>query len=172
MPASLWDQTLAEFRERLATRESVPAGVSVAAVSATFALGLLVKILDIASKRRDFAGDHALAQNLINDARVLMEVLARQADEDIVAYQHSAQAAIEVPLDVARATASGLALCDQAAALIHAAVAPDLTTAHALLTAAGQAVAKTTEANIQRLPEADPYRAEAAAALAIIKAQK
>ncbi len=66
MSDSIWSATLEQFRDRLAGIESVPAGVSTAAVSATFALGLLAKVLAIAAKRKDFAGDRALVDALLD----------------------------------------------------------------------------------------------------------
>ena len=57
---SIWTNTLAAFRDRLGSLESVPAGVSAAAVSATLGLGLLTKVLEVARKRKDFAGDRDL----------------------------------------------------------------------------------------------------------------
>ena len=47
-------------------------------------LGLLIKVLAIASERRDFAGDLALVALLIHAARDKCRTLARLADEDIV----------------------------------------------------------------------------------------
>ena len=69
MSDSIWSAALATFRDRLAGLEPVPAGVSAAAVSATLGLGLLIKVLEIASKRKGFAGDRKLVESLVHDAR-------------------------------------------------------------------------------------------------------
>jgi formiminotetrahydrofolate cyclodeaminase len=173
MEGSIWTATLASFRDRLASAEPAPAGVSAAAVSATFGLGLLTKVLEIASKRKDFAGDRELVRSLFNDARSQSLTLSRLADEDIAAFDEyldclrrkqptdaAIRRAIEVPLNVARAAASGLDLCEKAAGLVHAFVASDLGAASSLLHAAVLATLMTVDFNVQQLPEGDPYRGE------------
>ncbi len=181
---SIWTGTLAAFRDRVAGLDPVPAGVSAAAVSGTFGLGLLTKVLEIASKRKDFAGDRDLVRALLNDARRLSETLSRLADEDIAAFHEyldclrrkqpagaAMRQAIEVPLNVARAAASGLDLCDQAKDLVHAFVAPDLGAASTLLAATVSASLLTVTFNIQQLMEGDPYRSEVASELSRLASQ-
>ena len=163
MSDSIWSATLAAFRDRLASTDSVPAGVSTAAVSAAFALSLLGKVLAIAAKRKNFSGDRALAESLIVQAREQALHLSRLADRDIVAYHERSREMITVPIDVARAAVSGLALCEQAKDLAHALVAPDLGTAEELLAAAVRSTLLTATFNLQQLPEDDPYRIEATA---------
>lgn len=173
---SIWTAPLATFRDRVAGLEPVPAGVSAAAVSASFGLGLLIKVLEIASKRKDFTGDRELAESLIHEARNKSQVLAHLADDDMAAFQQyleclrqkklldgAIRKAIEVPLGVARAAASGLPLCEKARSLIHAFVAADLGAAIALLTGAVRASLGSVDANLQQLPEDDPYRVEVTA---------
>ncbi len=181
---SIWTGTLAEFRDRVAGLEPVPAGVSAAAVSGTLGLGLLTKALEIASKRKDFAGDRDLVRALLADARRLSERLSRLADEDIAAFHEyldclrrkqptdaAMRQAIEVPLHVAQAAASGLDLCDQAKNLVHAFVASDLGTASALLAATLSASLLTANFNIRQLPEGDPYRIEVASEISRLAPQ-
>jgi len=182
---SIWTNTLGAFRDRLGSLESVPAGVSAAAVSATLGLGLLTKVLEVARKRKDFAGDRDLVQALLNAARNKSQSLTQLADEDVAAFHQyldclrskqpsgaAIRKAIEVPLHVARTAASGLALCNQAKDLIHAFVAPDLGTAAALLQAAVRSTLLTVTANLQHLAEDDPYGAEVAAELSHISEQQ
>jgi formiminotetrahydrofolate cyclodeaminase len=173
MTDSIWTAALATFRDRVAGLEPVPAGVSVAAVSATLGLGLLIKALEIASKRKDFSGDRELVATLLHEARNKSQILAHLADEDIAAFHQyldclrrkestssAIRKAIEVPLAVARASAASVTLCEQATGLVHAFVAPDLATAAALLAAAVRSTLGTLEFNVQQLPESDPYRDE------------
>ena len=160
MPDSVWDSTLAQFRDRLAGVESVPAGVSTAAVSAAFALSLLEKVLAIAARRKSFSGDRAFVESLIAQAREQALQLSRLADRDIVAYRERSREMLTVPMDVAGAAVEGLALCDQAKPLVHALLAPDVKTAAALLTAAVQSTLLTADFNLRQLPEDDPYREE------------
>jgi formiminotetrahydrofolate cyclodeaminase len=176
MSDSIWTATLASFRDRVAGLDPVPAGVSAAAVTATLGLGLLTKVLEIASKRKDFAGDRRVVADLVHEARNKSQILAHLADADIAAFHEYLAArrrkestagalrkVIEVPLGVARAAASGVTLCEKSSGLIHAAVAPDLATAKALLAAAAQSSLFTLRANLQELADDDPYRAEVAA---------
>jgi formiminotetrahydrofolate cyclodeaminase len=171
MPDSIWTATLAGFRDRLASLEPVPAGVSAAAVSAIFGLALLTKVLLVASRRKDFAGDRELVGNLLDEARNKSNLLSQLADEDIEAFHQyldcmrqkkpidaAIRKAIEIPLNIARIAASGRELCEAATGLIHAFVAPDLGTAAALLTAAVQSTLLTVTSNLQLLPDGDPYR--------------
>jgi len=163
MAESIWTNTLGAFRDRLATVESVPAGVSTAAVTAAFALSLLIKVVKIASRRKAFAGDGSLALALMDDARIASELLSHCADEDIVAFRERSRGAIEVPLKVARAAVSGLVLCGKAEALVHKAVAPDLEAAATLLASAVRATLFSLEANLEQLPAGDSYGENAAA---------
>lgn len=176
MSDSIWTATLATFRDRVAGLEPVPAGVSAAAVSATLGLGLLTKVLEIASKRKDFAGDRRLVDDLLHEARNKSQLLVHLADEDIGAFQQyldclrrkeptdaAIRTAIEIPLNIARAASSGIKLCEKATGLVHAFVAPDLATATALLSAALRSTLRTVDFNVEQLPESDPYRLEVAA---------
>jgi methenyltetrahydrofolate cyclohydrolase len=176
MSDSIWTASLASFRDRVAGLEPVPAGVSAAAVSATLGFGLLTKVLEIASKRKDFVGDCLLVEDLLAEARHKSELLEHLADEDIVVFHQYldclrqkvpsdaiVRRAIEIPLSVARASAVGVQLCERATGLVHAFVAPDLGTAAALLSAAVRSTLRTVEFNVEQLREADPYRLEVAA---------
>jgi len=172
MPESIWSSTLAEFRDRLASVESVPAGVSTAAVSAAFALGLVIKVLAIASGRRDFKGDRSLVAALIDDVRAHSRILEECADQDIAAFRQRSRAAIEVPLRAAQAAASGMSLCKRAEGMIHAAVAPDAAAAGEILSGAVKAILCSLEFNLRQLKEDDPYRLEVAARLQLLSATK
>jgi methenyltetrahydrofolate cyclohydrolase len=181
MSESIWAASLANFRDRVASLEPVPAGVSAAAVTATLGLGLLIKVLEIASKRRDFSGDRELVTSLLHEARNKSQILAHLADQDIAAFQQyldcvrrkesipkqsidaALRKAIEIPLGVARASAAGVALCEKASGLVHAFVAPDLGTAAALLQAAIRSTLLTVESNIEQLPADDAWRKSVAA---------
>jgi formiminotetrahydrofolate cyclodeaminase len=184
MPDSIWTATLAAFRDRVAGPEPVPAGVSASAVSAALGLGLLTKVLEIASKRKDFAGDRQLVETLLHDARNRAQFLAHLADEDIAAFHQyldcrrrkeptdrAIRRAIEIPLDVARASAAGVALCRQAGPLVHAAVASDLRTAQALLTAAVHSTLIAVDSNLRQLAAGDPFGIEVTAEARRIRAE-
>jgi formiminotetrahydrofolate cyclodeaminase len=176
MSDSIWTAPLATFCDRVASLDPVPAGVSAAAVSATLGLALLAKVLEIASKRKDFSGDRELTASLLHQARNQSQILVQLAEEDIVVYRRYLDAlrrkesidearrkTIEIPLTIARTSASGIALCGHAAGLIHAALAPDLVTARALLAAAVESTLSTVDANLKQFPSSDPYGELAAA---------
>jgi formiminotetrahydrofolate cyclodeaminase len=176
MSDSIWTATLASFRDRVASAEPAPAGVSAAAVSATLGLGLLTKVLEIASKRKNFSGDRELVAALLDEARTSSQTLSQLADEDIAAFNQyleclrrkqptdaAIRKAIEVPLNVARTAASGLDLCEKATGMVHAFIAPDLGTASILLRGAVRAALLSVNLNAQQLREGDPYRKEVTA---------
>ena len=63
------NETLAELRDKVGGTEPGPAGVSISAVTASLALALLAKVLDITGKRKDFSGDRERLASLIESAR-------------------------------------------------------------------------------------------------------
>jgi len=162
MAESIWKSTLAEFRDKLASRDPVPAGVSVAAVSASLALNLLIKVLEISRQRRDFQGDATKIEELVASARAESKKLEHYAEEDITAFaeymasrrtpQEAAALgrAIETPLAAARAAASGLKLCADAVGTTPASIAPDLGTATLLLASSIRAMLLSVESNALR----------------------
>jgi formiminotetrahydrofolate cyclodeaminase len=165
MPESVWKSTLGDFRDRLAGREAVPAGVSVAAVSASLGLSLLIKVIEIVRKRKDFAGDPAKIEELLASARVESAKLDRSADEDIVAFAEymasrgtpgeavALEKAIQTPLAAARSAAAGLQLCSEAIALTPASIAPDLGTAALILAGSVRSMLLSVESNALRLKD-------------------
>lgn len=157
MSDSVWNETLEGFRKRLAGRDPAPAGVTAATVSATLALGLLIKVLEITRNRKSFSGDAQRMEVLIREAANESKRLAQYADDDIAAYKEylasrrSAAAlrkAIDVPLSAARAAAAGLELCAQSTGLVPATLAPDLDAARTLLAGALRAMFFSIEANL------------------------
>jgi methenyltetrahydrofolate cyclohydrolase len=176
MSDSIWTDTLEQFRNRIASIEPVPAGVTAAAVSGTLALALLAKVLQVTRNRRDFAGDGDLLGRLLEEARNTFQKLSHLADDDVTVYheyldglrrKHPTDAAIrktiDVPLNVARTAWFGMSLCEEAAGHVHKVVAPDLGIAAGLLAGVVRSTLVTVNSNIQQLPEDDPYRMETAA---------
>jgi formiminotetrahydrofolate cyclodeaminase len=165
MPDSIWKSTLQEFRDQLASRDPVPAGVSTAAVSASLALGLLTKVLEITRTRRDFQGDPQKIEELLVTVRTASNKLSEYANEDVVVYAEymasrrspdeaaALRKAIEVPLGAARAAATGLRLCAAVAGMVPSSIAPDLGTAALLLGASVQAMLLSVTANALHLSD-------------------
>jgi formiminotetrahydrofolate cyclodeaminase len=162
---SLWKTNVEALYDRLAGTDPTPAGVSLAAISAGLALGLLQKVLRIAGQRKDFRGDRERVSQLIVAAQEEAARLARYADQDIAAFNEymasrrnglreepSLRSAIEVPLNIARSAATGLDLCAEAKNIAHAFVAPDLGAATELLRAAVRAPLLSVEFNLSQLP--------------------
>jgi formiminotetrahydrofolate cyclodeaminase len=166
MADSVWKSTLAEFRDQLAGRDPVPAGVSAAAIAASLALSLLVKVLEIARNRRDFRADPGKIEEILASAHAESSKLTQYADEDAAAFAAymasrgtpnepaALRKAIETPLGAARAAAAGLELCAQAAPMTPPSIQPDLGTSALLLAASVRAMLLSAESNAQRL--ADP----------------
>jgi len=161
----IWDRTLRDLRDNVATRDPVPAGVSVAAVSACLGLSLLRKVLEIARHRKDFEGDPVRVEELLNQARAESDKLERLAEEDIEAYREfmarrkteeapaALRRATEVPLEAARSAFAGLELCADSNAFVPASILPDYKTAAVLLSGAVRAIAFSVQANTQYLAD-------------------
>lgn len=186
MSVSLWESNLEEFREKAASSDASIAAVAVAAVSAACAVGLVVMVLDVIGKRKDFQGDRQRLDTLADAAREESDRLARYADEDPAAYaaymrarrmpkttererherEHAMAAALrratDVPMAAARAAVAGLNICAEAAEMAHGAVAADLGGAAMLLSGATRAILGTVDANLSALPESE-YRDQVAA---------
>ena len=159
----IWGVTLENFRQSVASAEPVPAGVSVAAVSAALGVSLLRKVLEIVAKRKRFQGDRGELAALLEAARTESEYLARCADEDIAAYRAyiaarrtgdaGATPAVKTPLRGARSALAGLDLCAAAAGIVDGAVAADLGTAAILLAGAVRAMALSAGVNLRESPD-------------------
>jgi formiminotetrahydrofolate cyclodeaminase len=176
MSDSIWTAPLEQLRDRMASHEPVPAGVTAAAVSATLAVALLAKVLQVTLRHKDFSGDRELVGALLEDARSLFEILSQLADDDVAAFQEyldcvrgkqptgpALRKTIEVPLNVARSASLGIGLCETSAGHVHSVVAPDLRIAVALLEGAVRSALVTMKSNLQQLPSGDPYRTEVTA---------
>lgn len=174
-PESLGDSTLDSFRAAAASGEPVPAGVAIAAVSGSFALGLLAKVVRIASRRKDFAGELSTAEQLASSAdsqskRMLLyarqdmeafssyiasaklpNTTATQREERRRALDSAIRKTIETPVAAARAAAAGIGLCSKATDLVHSLVAADLGTAAALLSAALRVFLMCADSNLKLL---------------------
>jgi formiminotetrahydrofolate cyclodeaminase len=170
--ASLGKATIEEFRDRVASTEPTPAGVSVSAVSASFGFSLVEKVLRIAGQRKDFSGDRKKLDFLMDAAQKASSHLSRWADEDAWAFNQYLAAkrlkdaaaidaalrrAIEIPLQIAREAVSGLDLCAIAAGFIHKALAADLGTAAILFAGAVRATLLSVDANLAQIPAGSQF---------------
>jgi len=169
MSASIWSGTLAEFRDKAGGTDPVPAGVSISAVTASLALALIAKVLQI--KRAE--------KNLLDAVHQESTRLAEFADSDIRAFERymdcvrskqprdeAMRDAIRIPMEAARCALHGIELCREATAIFSTGLtAADLGAAASLLRGAAQAMLLTVEANLAYLAADDPFRQEIVSAL-------
>lgn len=177
------DSTLERFREATGSANPAPAGVAVAAVSASFAFGLLAKALAVSARR----GSHSVALGQLEPAtataRAESSRLLQLASDDMAAFEAYLAAArmpratdrerlerqqaldgalrqaIDLPLTGARSAAAGLRLCVEAVSVTHLVVLADLGTAVTLLAGALRAFLLCAESNVSQLaPENSPHR--------------
>jgi len=127
----------------------------------------LIKVLEIARRRKPVAGDCTELDALLHAAWIESEVLAKAADEDGAAFAeylkgirekadgrtlHMAMLkAIEVPMTAARSSVRALALSRAAVPLIPSFVAADLGAASLLLSGAVRALLITVDYNLRQL---------------------
>ncbi len=183
MSSPVWESTLEQFRSAAASSEPIPAGVAVAATSASFALGLLAKVLKVTGRKKGFSGDLAKVEKLAESARTESKHMMQLAEDDMAAFNDymisarlpqatdrereerkrpvdaSVRKAIETPLAAARAAASGISLCADAVDTVHAIVAADLGAAASLLAGALRVFLLCADSNIRQLaPDPSVYR--------------
>ena len=171
---TLWDQSLIAFRDATASAEPTPGGGSVAAVSATLGLGLVLMALEI-TQRKPAPGSEAELSDLLARARKRLDVLSQHADEDVAVFralmssyklpkqtdeekgvrdrtiQEATASATRAPLAAARDVVAGLELADRAAALAGKNVVSDVGAGAALLGGAVAAVLLNVDINLPGL---------------------
>lgn len=183
MSSPVWESTLEQFRTAAASSEPIPAGVAVSATSASFALGLLAKVLKVTGRKKGFSGDLAKVEKLAESARAESKRMMQLAEDDMAAFNDymisarlpqttdreredrkravnaSVRKAIETPLAAARAAATGISLCVDGMDTVHAVVAADLGAAAALLAGALRVFLLCADSNIRQLaPDPSVYR--------------
>jgi formiminotetrahydrofolate cyclodeaminase len=188
MTESMLETTLERFREAAASGLPTPAGVAVAAVSASFAFGLLAKALAVSGRKKASSAAVARLAPLEAAARAESSRLLRLAAADVAAFEAylrgarlpqstdrerrerrqaldcALREAIEVPLAAARSAATGLQGCADSVSLTQLPVLADVATAITLLCGALRAFLVCAESNVRQLaPETSPYRDRLAA---------
>jgi formiminotetrahydrofolate cyclodeaminase len=165
------DYTLEDFCREAASRHPTPAGVAVAAVSGSFALGLLVKVLIISAHRKALAANAGKLESLAAAAQTASGRMLQLADDDIAAFQAYLAATrlpssteeqreerrravdsarcrtIEVPVAAAQQAAVGLQLCSDASTLVPRELIADLDVTTALLEGARRGFLRCAESN-------------------------
>ncbi|HJS89508.1 MAG TPA: cyclodeaminase/cyclohydrolase family protein [Steroidobacteraceae bacterium] len=174
--------TLERFREAAASAHPTPAGVAVAAVSASFAFGLLAKALAVSGRRDAQAIHTGKLEPLTAAARAESSRMLQLATDDVAAFDaylagtrmpratererlerrqaldSALRQAIDLPLAAARSAAAGLQLCSEALAMTHRVVLADLGSAVTLLAGALRGFLLCAESNVRQLaPEGSSY---------------
>ncbi|HEY6443710.1 MAG TPA: cyclodeaminase/cyclohydrolase family protein [Candidatus Acidoferrales bacterium] len=183
MSSPVWESTLEQFRSAAGSSEPIPAGVAVAATSASFALGLLAKVLKVTGRKKGFSGDLAKVEKLAESARAESKHMMQLAEDDMAAFNDymisarlpqttdrereerkravnaSVRKAVETPVAAARVAVSGISLCADAVDTVHAIVAADLGAAASLLAGALRVFLLCADSNIRQLaPDPSAYR--------------
>jgi len=175
-PTTLWDTGLAGFREAIASAAPTPGGGSVAAVSATLGLGLVIMALEISANRKDALQPEENAA-LVAQARGLMARMSGDADDDVSAFagymaalklpkqtdeekavrrealQAATRRATEAPLAAARHMVEALRLAAKAGPLSHTHVVSDVGAGTGLLDGALKAVLFNVDVNLPSLSD-------------------
>ena len=164
---SLWNQGIEELLEQTASDAPTPGGGSVAGLTASFGLGLVIMALEISKpkKNADVTGIDAL----LIEARELLTVLKTHADRDVAAFERYMEAlklpkgtnerktavkeatrnAALTPLEAAKDVLRALLLADRASALAHNSIISDVGAGVAVLRGAGQAFLLTVDMNLK-----------------------
>lgn len=179
--------TLESFRQEVAGQQPMPAGVSIAALSAGFALALVAKVLAVSGRRDKLAGNTAGIGPLTAAAQAASQRMSQVASNDIGAFaaylaarrlprttepEHEARQqainsavrdAIDLPLTAAQEAAAGLQLCKEASGFIPPALAADLGVAATLLASALRSFLLCAQSNVSQLaPEGASLRGRVA----------
>ncbi|MFC4455888.1 cyclodeaminase/cyclohydrolase family protein [Deinococcus sonorensis] len=177
---SVWEQSAAALLRHTASAEPTPGGGSVAALTGTFGLGLVIMGLELSARRPD--ADAGVAP-LLAETRALLTRLEAHPDADVAAFQgyiaaldrpkasdeekaqrreairQAARQATEAPLSAARDLLGALRLAERAAPLTHRTVVSDVGAGAHLIHGALHATLLNVDINLGSLPE--PERAAA-----------
>jgi formiminotetrahydrofolate cyclodeaminase len=167
--------TLESFREHIAgAKDPIAGGVAVAAVCAGLGMALLALTLQVASRRKNFSGDRAQFNKLLDAANKESARLLRYAEQDVAEYQRyrdnlkrkrgidaALRRIIESPLAAASSAARGVDICADAVTLVPLSVVSDLGAAATLMAGGVRAILLTVDVNIRQLPAASKLRRNA-----------
>ena len=174
----LFDSSLNEFLAQLASKEAVPGGGSVAAVSGAMAAGLITMVCALTIGKQKYTEVEDDVRALQDRAESLRQELQELAEADVdafrrlsVAYklpretsadvairrdaiQQATRIATDVPLRTARAAANVLPLCQPAAEKGNSAAISDVGVAALLAQAAVRSALLNVNINLHSLEDA------------------
>lgn len=173
---SLWSRPIAEILEAVASRRPAPGGGATAALTAAFGVALLSMALKITVKKN---GEDAELGRTLGRLTELREQLQAQADEDVQVFdtyvratrlpdktkedrqEHegalkaAGQAAMEVPLKLARTVVEAMNLTPSLIRKVHSVVVSDVGAGAAILEGALHASLLTVEINLPHVTAED-----------------
>ncbi|HWF98179.1 MAG TPA: cyclodeaminase/cyclohydrolase family protein [Steroidobacteraceae bacterium] len=175
--------TLEQFRRGAASPHPMPAGVAIAAVSASFALGLVAKVLAVSARRNTLPQNTAGLEPVTAAAQAASQRMLQLAGADTAAFEAYLTAkrlprateterrarqeaidvavrhAIDLPLAAAQEAAAGLQLCSDGCRFVPPALAADVGVAATLLASALRSFLLCAQSNVRQLaPDAASYR--------------
>jgi len=178
MSDTLWGQSLAAFRDAVASDAPTPGGGSVSMVSASLGLGLVVMALEITHKKQEPGPASDEIMRLLTTARQQLAALGRHADEDVEVFnaymsalrmpkatadekatrkqamQQALERATRAPLTAARTSLAALEIADQAAGMAGIHVVSDVGAGAALLGGGVTAVLLNVDINLPGIADA------------------
>ncbi len=168
---------ITEFLDQLATKEPVPGGGSVAAVSGAMAAGLISMVCSLTLGKKKYAEVEDEIRGLMDRSESLRRELQELADADVEAFrrlsaayklpretsadiairrdaiQKATRIATDVPLRAAQAAAAILPLCSPAAQKGNSAAVSDVGVAVLLAQAAVRSALLNVEINLNTLED-------------------
>ena len=171
---------LEHFRREAAGQDPMPAGVAIAAVSGSFALGLTAKVLRLSSRRNPSPADASRPELLAAAAQSASQRMLQLASADVAAFgaylgarrlPHSTGAesqerqlaietavrrTVDVPLAAAHEAAAGLRLCDELSASTPPELVADLGVIASLLAGALRGFLLCAQSNVRNLAPGTP----------------
>ncbi|WP_221088842.1 cyclodeaminase/cyclohydrolase family protein [Deinococcus aquaedulcis] len=162
--SSLWSRSAADLLDATASAEATPGGGATAAVTGAFGAALLSMAVGISQKK----GASARLDDALKQVTALRQRLQALADEDVQAFgqyveashlstddpqrpealQAAGEAAMQVPLTLARVIVEGLDTAQALALAVHQEVVSDVGAGASLLQGALLAALLTVEINL------------------------
>ncbi|HYF65001.1 MAG TPA: cyclodeaminase/cyclohydrolase family protein [Herpetosiphonaceae bacterium] len=174
---ALFDSNLTEFLGQLASKEPVPGGGSIAALSGAMAAGLITMVCDLTIGKKKYAEVEDEIRALMDRSETLRQELQDLAEADVDAFrrlgaayklpretsadvairrdaiQQATRIATDVPLRTAQAAANILPLCQPAAEKGNSAAVSDVGVAALLAQAAVRSALLNVEINLNTLED-------------------
>jgi formiminotetrahydrofolate cyclodeaminase len=157
---SLWQLSLVDFRDRVASDAPTPSCGAAAGVSASLGLSLILKAIRIGSDPADKD-----SRRHLNQGATIHQQLATHADTDARVFQHflkaeapeikgqAARDSVAIPLATAHSCREAMRLGERAAPYVKKAMRPDVVAGVLLLGAALEAVLLNVRANLAQVDD-------------------